>query len=123
MRKYGILGAALCLAAGVAGCSGDDDAAPPAANPSPPLSTVNTTYFDVTDEAGRWFDTRATIAGTNSLAVVPPGQKIRFLQTRSFNGPSRVESFHTVTSLIFPAASAPAERIDQDVANKDDQEV
>ena len=77
----------------------------------------------MTDESGRWFDTRATIAGTNSLAVVPPGQKIRFLQTRSFNGPSRVESFHTVTSLIFPGASALAERIDQLTANKDDQEV
>ena len=122
MRKYGILGAALCLAAGVAGCSGDDAAAPPAI-PFPPLNAANTTYFDVTDEAGRWFDTRATIAGTNSLAVVPPGQKIRFLQTRSFNGPSRVESFHTVTSLIFPGASALAERIDQLTANKDDQEV
>ena len=123
MRKYGILGAALCLAAGVAGCSGDDAAAPPAANPFPPLNAANTTYFDVTDEAGWWFDTRATIAGTRSLAVVKPGQHIRFLQTRSFNGPSRVESFHTVTSLIFPAASAPAERIDQDVANKDDHQV
>ena len=122
MKKYGILGAALCLAAGVAGCSGDDAAAPPAI-PFPPLNAANTTYFDVTDEAGRWFDTRATIAGTNSLAVVPPGQKIRFLQTRSFNGPSRVESFHTVTSLIFPGASALAERIDQLTANKDDQEV
>jgi len=122
MRKYGILGAALCLAAGVAGCSGDDAAAPPA-NPFPPLNAANTTYFDVTDEAGRWFDTRATIAGTNSLAVVPPGQKIRFLQTRSFNGPSRVESFHTVTSLIFPGASTASERIDQPTANKDDHEV
>ena len=122
MRKYGILGAALCLAAGVAGCSGDDAAAPPA-NPFPPLNAANTTYFDVTDEAGRWFDTRATIAGTNSLAVVPPGQTIRFLQTRSFNGPSRVESFHTVTSLIFPGASTVSERIDQPTANKDDQEV
>ncbi len=122
MKKYGILGAALCLAAGVAGCSGDD-AAPPAANPFPPLNAANTTYFDVTDESGRWFDTRATIAGTNSLAVVPPGQKIRFLQTRSFNGPSRVESFHTVTSLIFPGASLLSERIDQPTANKDDQEV
>ena len=77
----------------------------------------------MTDEAGRWFDTRATIAGTNSLAVVPPGQKIRFLQTRSFNGPSRVESFHTVTSLIFPGASLLSERIDQDTANKSDHEV
>ena len=122
MRKYGILGAALCLAAGVAGCSGDDAAAPPA-NPFPPLNAANTTYFDVTDEAGRWFDTRATIAGTNSLAVVPPGQKIRFLQTRSFNGPSRVESFHTVTSLIFPGASTASERIDQPTANQDDHEV
>jgi hypothetical protein len=121
MRKYCILGAALCLAAGVAGCSGDDAAAPP--NPFPPLPTGTTTYFDVTDEAGRWFDTRTTIAGTNSLAVVPPGQKIRFLQTRSFNGPSRVESFHTVTSLIFPGASTVSERIDQPTANKDDQEV
>lgn len=121
MRKYGILGAALCLAAGVAGCSGDDAAAPP--NPFPPLNAANTTYFDVTDESGRWFDTRATIAGTNSLAIVPPGHHIRFLQTRSFNGPSRVESFHTVTSLIFPGASALSERIDQDKANKDDHEV
>ena len=121
MRKYGILGAALCLAAGVAGCSGDDAAAPP--NPFPPLNAANTTYFDVTDESGRWFDTRATIAGTNSLAIVPPGHHIRFLQTRSFNGPSRVESFHTVTSLIFPGASTASERIDQPTANKDDHEV
>ena len=123
MRKYGILGAALCLAAGVAGCSGDDAAAPPAANPFPPLNAANTTYFDVTDEAGWWFDTRATIAGTRSLAVVKPGQHVRFLQTRSFNGPSRVESLHTVTSLIFPGASTASERIDQPTANKDDHEV
>lgn len=123
MRKYGILGAALCLAAGVAGCSGDDAAAPPTANPFPPLNAANTTYFDVTDESGRWFDTRATIAGTNSLAIVPPGHHIRFLQTRSFSGPSRAESFHTVTSLIFPGASTASERIDQPTANKDDHEV
>ena len=121
MRKYGILGAALCLAAGVAGCSGEDTAAPP--NPFPPLNAANTTYFDMTDESGAWFDTRATIAGTRSLAVVAPGQHIRFLQTRSFNGPSRVESFHTVTSLIFPGASTASERIDQPTANKDDHEV
>ncbi len=122
MKRYVTLGAALCLAAGVAGCSGED-AAPPAANPFPPLPTANTTYFDVTDEAGRWFDTRTKIAETNSLAVVPPGQKIRFLQTRSFNGPSRVESFHTVTSLIFPSNATASERIDQPTANKDDHEV
>jgi hypothetical protein len=122
MRRYLSLGAALCLAAGVAGCSGDDPT-PPATNPFPPLPTANTTYFDVTDEAGHWFDTRQPIAGTRSLAVVPPGQKIRFLQTRSFNGPSRVESFHTVTSLIFPSNATTSERIDQPTANKDDHEV
>ena len=36
---------------------------------------------------------------------------------------SRVESFHTVTSLIWPADATEAERIDQDKANKDDHEV
>ena len=77
----------------------------------------------MTDEGGLWFDTRVRIAGTNSLAVVPPAQHIQFLQTRSFSGPSRVESLHTVTSLIFPAASTASERIDQDTANKDDYEV
>ena len=77
----------------------------------------------MTDEGGLWFDTRVKIAGTNSLAVVTPGQHIQFLQTRSFSGPSRVESLHTVTSLIFPAASTASERIDQDTANKDDHEV
>lgn len=124
MRNFGILGAALCLAAGIAGCSGDDDAAaPPAANPFPPLNAANTTYFDVTDEAARWFDTGADIAGTRSLAVVEPGRIIKFMQTRSINGPSRVESLHTVTSLIFPGASQLSERIDQPTANKDDHEV
>ena len=93
------------------------------ANPFPPLPTANTKYFDVTDEAGRWFDSLNPIGPTNSLIVAKPGDKIRFLQTRSFNGPSRVESFHTVTSLIFPGASLDSERIDQDVANRDDQEV
>ena len=63
MKRYVILGAALCLAAGVAGCSGED-AASPTANPFPPLP-AGVTYFDVTDEAGRWFDTGVEIAGTN----------------------------------------------------------
>jgi len=122
MKRYGILGAALCLAAGVTGCSGED-AASLTANPFPPLPPANTTYFDVTDEAGHWFDTREKIAGTNSLAVVKPNRKIKFLQTRSFNGPSRVESLHTVTSLIWPAGAEADERLDQATANKDDHEV
>jgi plastocyanin/6-phosphogluconolactonase (cycloisomerase 2 family) len=122
MKGYMSLGAALCLAAGVAGCSGDDPA------PSTPVTPAAVT-FDVTDEAGHWFDTGKPVAGTRSLAIIKPGEKVRFLQTKSehgpssANGPSRVESFHTVTSLIWPSDATPAERIDQDKANKDDHEV
>lgn len=125
MKRYRVLGVALCLAAGVAGCTGDE-AAPPAAGPAAIPAAVT---FDVTDEAGHWFDTGAQVAGTRSLAIVKPGDKVAFLQTKSIhgpngaNGPSRVESFHTVTSLIWPADATPVERIDQDKANKDDHEV
>jgi DNA-binding beta-propeller fold protein YncE/plastocyanin len=125
MKRYLSLGAALCLAAGVVGCS-SDDAQPPAAGPAPVPAAVT---FDVTDEAGHWFDSGALVGPTRSLAVVKPGDRVRFLQTRSThgpsgaNGPSRVESFHTVTSLIWPAGATPAERIDQDKANKDDHDV
>lgn len=122
MKRYFSLGAALCLAAGVAGCSGDDPA-PPAAGPAP---TPAAATFDVTDEPGHWFDTGTPVAGTRSLAIVKPGDKVAFLQTKSINGPngkSRVESFHTVTSLIWPADATEAERIDQDKANKDDHAV
>ena len=41
---------------------------------------AGTTYFDVTDEAGRWFDTGNDVAGTRSLAIVQPGETIKFLQ-------------------------------------------
>jgi DNA-binding beta-propeller fold protein YncE/plastocyanin len=125
MKRYRVLGVALCLAAGVTGCTGDE-AAPPAAGPAAIPAAVT---FDVTDEAGHWFDTGAQVAGTRSLAIVKPGDKVAFLQTKSIhgpngaNGPSRVESFHTVTSLIWPADATAAERIDQDKANKDDHEV
>jgi plastocyanin len=126
MKRYSSLGAALCLAAGVAGCSGDDPAPPAAGGPTPTPAAIT---FDVTDEAGHWFDTGTPVAGTRSLAIVKPGDKVAFLQTKSIhgpngvNGPSRVESFHTVTSLIWPDAATAAERIDQDKANKDDHEV
>ena len=126
MKRYVSLGVALCLAAGVAGCSGDDPAPPAAGGPAP---TPAAATFDVTDESGWWFDTGTPVAGTRSLAIVKPGDKVRFLQTKSehgpngANGPSRVKSFHTVTSLIWPADATPAERIDQDKANKDDHEV
>ncbi|THJ19175.1 MAG: copper oxidase [Nitrospira sp. CG24B] len=122
MKRYVTLGAALCLAAGVAGCKGEDPAPP-----SPAIPAAVT--FDVTDEAGYWFDTGAKVAETRSLAIVKPGDKVAFLQTKSIhgpngaNGPSRVESLHTVTSLIWPAGTTAEERIDQAAANKDDHEV
>ena len=122
MKRCVTLGAALCLAAGVAGCSGDNAGAPPIAAAAP----IAAATFDVTDEAGYWFDTGTQIAGTRSLAIVKPGDRVRFLQTKSQFGPggkSRVESFHTVTSLIWPAGTTPAERIDQKEANKDDHDV
>ena len=127
MKRYGILGVALCLAAGVAGCSGDDAASLTAGLGQGPKAAVT---FDVTDEAGYWFDTGTTLpGGSRSLAIVKPGDRVRFLQTKSQNGPngsnapSRVEAFHTVTSLIWPVDATPAERLDQDKANQDDHDV
>ena len=121
MKRSITLAIAICLAAGVAGCSGDNAGAPPVA--AAPIAAAT---FDVTDEAGHWFDTGTAVGPTRSLAVVKPGDRVRFLQTKSQFGPggkSRVESFHTVTSLIWPAGTTPAERIDQDKANKDDHDV
>lgn len=122
MKRYGILGAALCLMAGLGGCSNSDNA-------SAPASSGKTTFFDVTDEPGWWFDTGTKIGETRSLAVVGPGTKIKFLQKSSkfgpaaINGASRVESRHTVTSLIWPSKANKNELIDQPTANHDDQEV
>ena len=121
MKRYVSLGAALCLVAGLAGCKGED--APPS-NPGQGPKAAAT--FDVTDEPGYWFDTGTKVAETRSLAIVKPGDRVRFLQTKSQfgpNGKSRVEALHTVTSLIWPAGSTPAERIDQDKANQDDHDV
>ena len=95
------------------------------------MAHAGTTYFDVTDVPGRWFDRGAgnNIAGTQSLAIVAPGETIKFLQKSSKygpagnNGPSRVESRHTVTSLIWPSTASSSELIDQDTANQKDQQV
>src|SRR5262245_15913196 len=95
------------------------------------IAYAGTTYFDVTDVPGRWFDRGAAnnIAGTQSLAIVAPGETIKFLQKSSKygptgnNGPSRVESFHTVTSLVWPSTASSSELIDQDKANQKDQQV
>ena len=48
------------------------------------MAYAGTTTFDVTDESGRWFDTGVDIFGTRSLAIVAPGDKIEFLQSRSW---------------------------------------
>ncbi len=95
------------------------------------MAQAGTTYFDVTDEPGRWFDSGTNIAGTRSLAIVAPNEKITFLMKSSkFGphgpGPSRVESLHTVTSLIWPSTASqedPKQLLDEDKANQDDHTV
>ena len=74
------------------------------------LAEQVTHNFDITDVPGHWFDTGKDIAGTRSLVIIAPGDKVTFTQMM-------VESRHTVTSLIWPSNSTPAERIDQDEAN------
>src|ERR1043166_1570274 len=92
------------------------------------MAQAGTTYFDVTDVPGHWFDTGTTIAGTRSLAIVSPGEKITFLMKSSkFGpsgpGPSRVESRHTVTSLLWPSTANPNELLDEVAANQNDNSV
>ena len=76
--------------------------------------------FTVNDTPGYWFDTGVDVAGTRSLAIIQPGQWVRFTQTV---GPKAVESRHTVTALIWPAGSNASELLDQDSANMDDHDV
>lgn len=77
--------------------------------------------FKVTDIPGHFFDTGVEIAGTRSLAIVPPGTQINFLQ--DIGGVKVAESKHTVTSLIWPSTASSSERIDQDSANQDNHSV
>lgn len=76
MKRYVSIGAALCLAVGVAGCSGNDPAAPsPSAEPD---AAVN---FRVTDIPGHFFDLDGLAnphKATRSLAIVPPGSRVKF---------------------------------------------
>lgn len=54
--------------------------------------------FDVTDEPGAWFkNTAGAIGGTQSLAVVNPGDEVKFS--------GRSNTVHTVTSLLFPSGA------------------
>jgi len=79
------------------------------------LALAKTVNFTVNDVPGHWFDTGKDIAGTRSLAIIAPGDTVKFNQ--------KVESRHTVTSLIWPSNALASEKIDQDAANTDDHQV
>lgn len=73
MKRYGILGAALCLVAGLGACSKSNDATP-AANGPAAASVVD---FIATDEPGPWFKcvgNGCVPAGTESLGTVIKGR-------------------------------------------------
>ena len=54
--------------------------------------------FTLNDQPGSWFRSNAgPIAGTQSLAVVSPGTRIKF------DGDS--DTVHTITSLVFPTGA------------------
>jgi hypothetical protein len=79
------------------------------------LALAKVVNFTVQDVPGHWFDTGVNIAGTRSLAIIAPGDTVKFNQ--------KVESRHTVTSLIWPKDAGPTEKIDQDQANTNDHQV
>lgn len=68
------------------------------------LALAKDVTFKVTDVPGYWFDTGVDIAGTHSLAIIAPGDMVKFKQ--------HAESRHTVTSLIWPS-NAKSERTDR----------
>ncbi|MFZ3015081.1 MAG: hypothetical protein WA045_15370, partial [Nitrospira sp.] len=105
MKRYVTLGAALCLAAGVAGCSGEDPA-PPAA------PTGNIVKFIATDEPGPWFKCIGSYgcvpAETQSLAIVKSGDTVQIdngIGTINF-GADTTNTVHTFTSLLYPTGAA-----------------
>ena len=60
---------------------------------------ANEVLFELTDEPGRWFkNTAGFIAGTQSLAVAPPGVEVKFT--------GKSHTVHTMTSLLFPSGAA-----------------
>jgi hypothetical protein len=56
--------------------------------------------FQLTDNPGNWFDSGAEIAGTRSLAVVAPGDTVRFTVA-----PPLSQELHTATSLLWPTGA------------------
>jgi YVTN family beta-propeller protein len=58
----------------------------------------NEIKFELTDNAGRWFDTGAELAGNRSIAVAAPGVRVKF------SGNSN--TVHTRTSMVYPTGAA-----------------
>lgn len=107
MKRYVSLVAALCLAAGVAGCSGDDPAPPVASTP-----TGNIVKFIATDEPGPWFKCIGSYgcvpAETQSLAIIKSGDTVQIDNgTGTTNvGADTTNTVHTFTSLLYPTGAA-----------------
>lgn len=58
----------------------------------------NRVIFELTDEPAHWFkNTAGSIGGTQSLAVIRPGDEVRFT--------GKSNTVHTITSLIFPTGA------------------
>ena len=60
----------------LAGCSNSNNDGTIAKVNVPPAAAT----FNLTDTPGYWFDTGNKIAGTRSLAIINPNQKVRFNQ-------------------------------------------
>lgn len=85
--------------------------------------------FTVNDTPGHWFDAGSAWdlpgidnkpLGGRSLVVIKPGETVLFKQRggEKVNGKSRdVESFHTVTNLVWPSAAGDKPVLDQETAN------
>jgi DNA-binding beta-propeller fold protein YncE len=58
-------------------------------------------HFVLTDNPGSWFDAGVDIAGTRSLVVAAPGDRVRFIVRQPES-----ETVHTATSLLFPTGAA-----------------
>jgi hypothetical protein len=63
-----------------------------------PASAVHA--FKLTDNPGNWFDSGADIAGTRSLVVAAPGDRVSFTVKRPDS-----QELHTATSLLWPTGA------------------
>jgi YVTN family beta-propeller protein len=97
--KLSVLAVSVCLVA-LAACSGSSDG-PVVAKGKGSAAVVT---FQVTDEAGSWFDCSGTAScitygREKSLAIVHPGATIAFAST------GQAQTLHTAVSLIWPSGA------------------